>query len=125
MRLEAEKLLFTIYAEINSISPVMEGITADRLGFDRETFNRALNILYTGGYISGVEIKFGDEETQDAAVSYSNALLTRKGAEYVEGLTGLDADMSKLDKLKLLHRKALEWGWQEVAALAEQAIKED
>lgn len=124
MREEAEKLLVTIYTEINSVAPVMDSINAEVLGMDQELFNRALNILYTGGFISGVSIKFGDEDDKLPVVAYSDALLSKSGAHYVEDKAGLDAALPKLDKLQLLAQKAQEWGWQEVAAIIGQAIQE-
>jgi hypothetical protein len=124
MREEAAKLLVCIYTEVNSVVPVMDSITPAMLGMEQEVFNQALNILYTGGFISGVSIKFGDEDDKPPVVAYSDALLTKSGAHYVESEVGLDPDLPKLDKLQLLEKKAQEWGWHEVAADIAKAIRE-
>ncbi len=91
MNTDAEKLLFALYAEQNAKRPHMSA-AAQSIGLTGETLGRAVNALYVARLISGVSVKFGDEDETPAAVTTDNIILTRRGADNIDKALGIDAE---------------------------------
>lgn len=123
MDTNAEKLLFALYAERSSKKPQMNTVTQN-MGLTGDILGRTVNALYTAGLISGVTIKFGDEDDHTIAFATDNILLTRRGAAYVEKSLNLNATASVIQKLRKIIAKAASPEWKEVKAIAEKALQE-
>lgn len=119
----AEKLLLALCAEQNAKKPQMNA-AAQSMGLTGEALGRAVNTLYAGRLISGVSVKFGDEDDNPATVITDNIILTRRGAAHVDEILGLSAEASAIQKLRKIAAKATEPGWEGVKAIAERALKE-
>jgi hypothetical protein len=123
MQENAEKLLVALYAESNGRKPHLSGINS-RLGFEEQVFGRAVNLLYGAGLISGVVVRFGDDDESPVLVSVEDVLLTRRGAHYAEKALGIAATNSPIGKLQRIIELAAERGWSEVKAIADSELAE-
>lgn len=123
MDVNAEKLLLALYAELNAKKPQMNA-AAQNMGLAGDTLGRAVNALYAARLVSGVSVKFGDEDENPATVITDNITLTRRGAAQGDKLLGLDAEASAIQKLRNIVARAAEPGWEGVKAIAERALKE-
>jgi hypothetical protein len=119
----AEKILLVLYTETNSKKPQMASVN-QTLKLSAEDFGRAVNILYVIKFISGVTVRFGEEDNNPVMVSVDNILLTRRGATYVEGLLNVKTVASQIQKLQRVIEKAKERGWDDVKELAAKALEE-
>ncbi|BBB89930.1 MAG TPA: hypothetical protein PKA28_07840 [Methylomusa anaerophila] len=124
MQEAAQKLIVALYAEANSPVPQLDAVNPGVLGMDTEAFNRAVNTLYTSGLVSGITVKFGDDDRQSERVYAKEVLLTRPGVDYVENLMEIDINSSKMDKLKKIALKAGKLGWSAVVTLAKRIMSE-
>ncbi|EGO64896.1 YjcQ family protein [Acetonema longum] len=122
MREEAAKVLVAVYVELNSVAPQPGQISPASLQMEEESFQRAINILYTEGLISGASIKIGDDEANPTQVSIDDVLITRAGVSFMESYTGISHQLPKLDKLQKLRQKALDLGWAEIVGLINKTI---
>ena len=123
MDTNAEKLLYTLYAERHGKAPQMFA-AAQSMGLAGDTFGRAVNSLYASGLISGVTVKFGDEDAAPVAVTTDSITLTRRGTAYVEKALGLDPEASPISKLRKIITVASAPGWEGVKAIAEKALQD-
>jgi hypothetical protein len=123
MDANAEKILFAIYAEQNAKKP-QTNATVQNMGLEGEVLGRAVNSLYAARLISGVTVKFGDEDETPFAVATDNILITRRGATRVETALELKASASAIQKLRAIAAFAAAPGWEEVRKIAERALKE-
>lgn len=119
----AEKLLFALYAEQNAKKPQMNA-TAQNMGLAGEAIGRAVNSLFAARLISGVAVKFGDEDESPFSVATDNVTLTRRGAAHVESALGIDAEASSIGKLRKIVAHAAAPGWEKIREIAEKALKE-
>jgi hypothetical protein len=123
MDTNAEKLLYTLYAERNGKSPQMFA-AANNMGFAGDALGRAVNVLYAAGLISGVTVKFGDADAAPPVVTTDNIALTRRGVAHVEKALGLDPDASPIAKLRKIIALASAPGWEGVKATADKALQD-
>jgi hypothetical protein len=123
MDVNAEKLLYTLYAEKSAKKPQMNA-AAQSIGLAGEALGRAVNSLYAAGLVSGVTVKFGEEDDNPVAFATDNIILTRRGAGHVEKALNLDEDSSAIQRLKAVVAKAAAPGWEGVRAIAEKALQE-
>lgn len=123
MDANAEKLLYTLYAERNAQKPQMSA-AAQSMGLAGETLGRAVNALYTAGLISGVTVKFGEDDDSPVVFATDNIILTRRGAAHVEEALGLDDYSSAIQKLRAIVAKAAAPGWEGVKVIAEKALED-
>lgn len=123
MDANAEKLLYALYAERNAKKPQMSA-AAQSMGLAGEALGRAVNALYTAGLISGVTVKFGEEDDNPVAFVTDNIILTRRGAAHVEETLGLDDDSSAIQKLRAILVKAAAPEWEHVKAIAAKALED-
>lgn len=119
----AEKLLVGLYAETNSKRPQL-GQVHLTLGISEEVFGRTVNSLYTKGLVSGVNVKFGDDDAKPILVTAQDMLMTRRGARYVEQLLKIDPTATKVEKLAQIIKKTAEFGWSDLKAMASKALDE-
>lgn len=123
MQENAEKVLFALYAEANGRKPHMSDINI-RLGLEQQVFGRAINMLYSAGLISGVTVRFGEDDANPVLISVEDILLTRRGAKYAEKTLGIAAANSPIGKLQKVMEKAQERGWNEIKAIAANELAE-
>lgn len=123
MDANAEKLLFALYAEQNAKKPRL-GAAAQSIGLAGETLGRAANLLYTGGLVGGVAVKFGEEDETPFSLFVDDIILTRRGVAHVDAALGLKASASSIQKLRAVLGKASVPGWEKVKAIAEIALKD-
>ncbi len=123
MDANAEKLLYTLYAERNAKKPQMN-VAAQSMGLAGETLGRAVNALYAAGLISGVTVKFGEDDDNPVAFATDNIILTRRGAARVEEALGLDDYSSAIQKLRAIIAKAAAPGWEGVKDIADKALQD-
>lgn len=123
MDTNAEKLIYALYAEINAKKPHLSA-AAQNIGLAGEVLGRAVNSLYAAGLISGVSVKFGDEDETPFAFEPEHITLTRRGTAYVESALDLKGSASSIQKLNKVIAKAAAPGWEGVKAVAEKALKE-
>ncbi len=123
MDTNAEKLLYTLYAERNGKAPQMFA-AAQSIGLAGDALGRAANALYAAGLISGITVKFGDEDDAPVAFTTDSIALTRRGTAYVEKALSLDPDDSPIGKLRKIIALASAPGWEGVKAIAEKALKD-
>lgn len=123
MQVNAEKVLFALYAEANGRKPHMSDINK-RLGLGQEAFGRAINMLYSTGLISGVTVRFGEDDANPVLVSVEDILLTRRGVKYAEKAFGIAATNSSIGKLQKVIEKAQERGWSEIKVIAANELAE-
>ncbi|MDT8903212.1 hypothetical protein [Anaeroselena agilis] len=118
-----EKLLYTLYAERNAKKPQMSA-AAQSMGLAGEALGRAVNVLYTAGLISGVTVKFGEDDANPVAVATDDIILTRRGVALVDKALGLDDYSSAIQKLRAVIAKAAAPGWEGVKAIANKALQD-
>ncbi len=123
MDVNAEKILFALYAEQNAKKPQLSA-TVQNMGLAGEALGRAVNSLYATQLISGVTVKFGDDDKVPFAVTTDNIILTRRGAGHVETALEIKASASPIQKLRAIVAYAAAPGWEEVKAIAAKALQE-
>ncbi|MBP2645447.1 MAG: hypothetical protein H6Q75_887 [Firmicutes bacterium] len=112
-----EKVLLALYSQINS-GQKQAKVFDKALKLAEEATARAVGWLYSEDYISGVQVRFGEDEQKPFLVTVDNIALTGKGDDYIKQLLDLAEPLSKGEIRRRIIKRAENKGWADVAALA-------
>lgn len=107
------KVLIAMYKIYNEdIYNLEKVVNADKLGMTFEEFKIALDGLFKDGLIK--DVQFARAGNQPPLPFWDKASITEKGIDYVENKIGIDKTLDKKEKAKLIIKKCIKYGWEEL-----------